>query len=95
MNECGKCERPSGRKCCFSCRNDATKCEVWHHCGKDCPEWKPRTNFDRIKAMSVDEMSTFICGIYDNDDDFGKFINGTLIQCYDENSIKEWLESEA
>jgi hypothetical protein len=52
------------------------------------------TNFDRIKNMSVDELATFICGIYDNDEDLGKFINGTLIPGYNENDIKEWLERE-
>lgn len=68
MSECGKCEKPSGRKCCFNCRNDATKCDVWHHCGKDCPEWKPRTNFDKIKEMSVEEFSEFLCKLYFGED---------------------------
>lgn len=54
----------------------------------------PMTNYDRIKAMSVEEMAEFICGIFDIQPDDSKFINGDLIPMYDENEIWQWLESE-
>lgn len=57
---------------------------------------KDRTpsNADRIRAMSDEELAEFICGIFDDDDDdiCGKFINGWFIPCYDQYSIKEWLQ---
>ena len=56
--------------------------------------FKPMTNFDRIKAMSVEKLAEFICGIYDEDEDNAKFINGITIPCYNEDDIKEWLERE-
>lgn len=52
------------------------------------------TNYDRIKAMSVDELAYFICGIYDDEEDGAKFINGTYIPAYNQRDIKEWLERE-
>lgn len=61
---------------------------------KKCSEWKSLTNYDRIKAMSVEEMAEFICGIFDIQPDDSKFINGDLIPMYDENEIRQWLESE-
>ena len=76
--------------------NDDSKCASCKHFGGNGTELIEvgMTNFDRIKNMSVEEMATFICGIYDNDEDLGKFINGTLIPAYNENDIKEWLERE-
>ena len=56
--------------------------------------FKPITNFERIKDMSVDKLAEFICGIYDMDEDNAKFINGTIIPAYSEYDIKEWLERE-
>ena len=52
------------------------------------------TNYDRIKAMSIEEMAEFICGIFDIQLDNSKFINGDLIPMYDENEIRQWLEME-
>ena len=52
------------------------------------------TNFEKIKAMTVDELADFICGIYDEEEDAAKFINGITIPYYTEDDIKEWLESE-
>ena len=54
----------------------------------------PITNYDRIKAMSVEEMAEFICGIFDIQPDDSKFINGDLIPMYDENEIRQWLQME-
>ncbi len=57
------------------------------------------TNYERIKNMSVEELAEFICGIYDDYDDIQrtfcyKFINGIEIPDYDEDKIKDWLNSE-
>ena len=52
------------------------------------------TNYDRIKDMSIEEMAEFICGIFDIQLDNSKFLYGDLIPMYDENEIRQWLESE-
>lgn len=49
-------------------------------------------NYDRIKSMSVEEMASFICGIYDGYDE--KFICGDIVDDYDEDKIKQWLLQE-
>lgn len=64
-------------------------CVAAHKC-REC--YSPPTNADRIRAMSDEELAEFLCGVYDEDDFFGKFINGVIIPCYDQHSIKEWLE---
>ena len=61
---------------------------------RECIDHKPVTQFDRIKAMSVEEMAEFICGIFDIQPDDSKYINGDVIPMYDENEIRQWLESE-
>ena len=60
-------------------------------------EFEKLSNYDRIRNMSVDEMASFICGIYDEEycDMGSKFICGFVIPNYDEESVKLWLESEA
>ena len=64
--------------------------EKAYNAGK-CPYIK--TNADRIRSMTDEELAKFICGIFDDDDDIGgKFINGYFIPCYDQYSIKEWLQ---
>lgn len=57
-------------------------------------QFEPMTNFERIKAMSVGDLAEFICGIYDTDEDSAKYINGTIIPCYNQYEIEEWLERE-
>jgi hypothetical protein len=53
------------------------------------------TKYEQIKNMTIDEMSEFICGIYDDDVcKYDKFICGITIPNYDEDGIKNWLESE-
>lgn len=53
------------------------------------------TNADRIRAMTDEELAEFICGIFDDDEYFGKFINGRIIPCYDQHKIAEWLKQPA
>lgn len=62
---------------------------------RDCQYFWQKTNGDRIRAMSDEELAEFLCGVYEDDDTFGKFINGYIIPCYDEDSIKEWLQQPA
>lgn len=60
------------------------------------------TNYEKIKAMSVEEMAMFISGIYDykyesyvyNEVESGKHICGDFIPDYEEDNIKQWLEQE-
>ena len=69
-------------------------------CGMEKP--KKKRQIDRIKAMSVEELASFICSIYDyeydspiyNETESGKHICGDFIPDYDEDSIKQWLEAE-
>lgn len=56
------------------------------------------TNYERIKAMSVEEMAEFICSIYDDNYDLSminKIIEGDTIYRYNEYRIKDWLNLEA
>ena len=57
-------------------------------------KFAPMTNFERIKNMSLEQLAEFICGIYDMEEDNAKFINGTIIPCYNEKDIRKWLERE-
>ena len=61
---------------------------------RECIDHKPVTQFDCIKAMTIEEMAEFICGIFDVQPDDSKYINGDLIPMYDENEIRQWLEME-
>lgn len=61
-----------------------------------------KTNYDRIRDMSIEELARFICSIYDyeyespiyNKTESGKHISGDFIPDYNEDSIKQWLEAE-
>ena len=57
---------------------------------------KPKTNFERIKAMSVDEMAAFITKINIRSNPKLKKGKDNLIAKYlIAVKIKKWLESEA
>ena len=56
-----------------------------------CPDDTP-TNADKIRSMSDTELAEWICGVYDDDESAGKFINGILIERYDEDIMLEWLQ---
>ena len=64
MADCSKCNR-TDIKCCHTCRKDAEKCNVWHHCGSDCPEYEAKviTNADRIRSMTDEELAEFLCKV--------------------------------
>ena len=52
------------------------------------------TNYDCIKQMSIEEMASFICGIFDFDSHNEKFICGDIVDDYDKDKIKQWLLQE-
>ena len=61
-----------------------------------------KNQYDRIRNMSIEELASFICGVYDyeydspvyNETENGKHICGDFIPDYDENNLKQWLERE-
>ena len=69
---------------------------------KDYPPYldypKPRkvqTNADRIRSMTDEELALWICGVYDIEEENGKFINGIIIPGYAPHDIEEWLQRPA
>ena len=50
------------------------------------------TNADKIRSMSDDELALWICGVYDIEEENGKFINGIIIPGYAPHDIEEWLQ---
>ena len=53
------------------------------------------TNADRIRAMTDEELALWICGVYDIEEENGKFINGIIIPGYAPHDIEEWLQQPA
>ena len=53
------------------------------------------TNADRIRSMNDEELALWICGVYDIEEENGKFINGVIIPGYTPNDIEEWLQQPA
>ena len=50
------------------------------------------TNADRIRSMTDEELALWICGVYDIEEENGKFINGIIIPGYAPHDIEEWLQ---
>ena len=50
------------------------------------------TNADRIRSMTDEELALWICGVYDIEEENGKFINGIIIPGYSPHDIEEWLK---
>ena len=63
---------------------------VWNPCASQTP-----SNADRIRSMSDEELALWICGVYDIEEENGKFINGTIIPGYAPHDIEEWLQQPA
>lgn len=55
----------------------------------------PQTNADRIRSMTDEELALWICGVYDIEEENGKFINGIIIPGYAPHDIEEWLQQPA
>lgn len=53
------------------------------------------TNAQKIRAMSDEELALWICGVYDIEEEHGKFINGIIIPGYAPHDIEEWLQQPA
>ena len=53
---------------------------------------KKPTNADRIRSMTDEELALWICGVYDIEEENGKFINGIIIPGYAPHDIEEWLQ---
>ena len=78
----GKCKKFSD--------DDITSWCVWNPCASQTP-----SNADRIRSMSDEELALWICGVYDIEEEKGKFINGTIIPGYAPHDIEEWLQQPA
>ena len=78
----GKCKKFSD--------DDITSWCVWNPCASQTP-----SNADRIRSMSDEELALWICGVYDIEEENGKFINGTIIPGYAPHDIEEWLQQPA
>ena len=55
----------------------------------------PQTNADKIRSMTDAELALWICGVYDSEEENGKFINGIIIPGYAPHDIEEWLQQPA
>ena len=53
------------------------------------------SNADRIRSMTDEELALWICGVYDIEEENGKFINGIIIPGYAPHDIEEWLQMPA
>ena len=60
-----------------------------------CIDHAHMTNADKIRSMTDEELALWICGVYDIEEENGKFINGTIIPGYAPHDIEEWLQQPA
>ena len=75
-------------KCNRFCPDYPEKCRF-------CGAFREPTNADRIRAMTDEELALWICGIYDIEEEHGKFLNGIIIPGYAPHAIEEWLQQPA
>ena len=68
---------------------DEYPCNHCVHNGVD--HFKPTTNLDRIRGMSVDELADFICDIYSSNEHREIRVDGKWMHPED---VAEWLERE-
>lgn len=62
---------------------------------QECKLGVKKTNADRIRSMTDEELALWICGVYDIEEENGKFINGIIIPGYAPHDIEEWLQQPA
>ena len=60
-----------------------------------CIDHAHMTNADKIRSMTDEELALWICGVYDIEEENGKFINGIIIPGYTPLDIEEWLQQPA
>lgn len=51
-------------KCCFNCSKNTSICEVWHSCGRDCPEWEGEVKVDGIPTELKDTVDMMLDANY-------------------------------
>lgn len=74
------------------CMVDAeSHCKLYPRC-YGCNAFRNPTNADRIRSMTDTELALWICGVYDIEEENGKFINGIIIPGYAPHDIEEWLQ---
>ena len=74
--------------------NAESHCKLYPRC-YGCIAFRNPTNADRIRSMTDEELALWICGVYDIEEENGKFINGIIIPGYTPNDIEEWLQQPA
>ena len=74
--------------------NAESHCKLYPRC-YGCNAFRNPTNADRIRSMTDEELALWICGVYDIEEENGKFINGIIIPGYTPNDIEEWLQQPA
>ena len=62
---------------------------------RQCIDHARMTNADKIRSMTDEELALWICGVYDIEEENGKFINGIIIPGYAPHDIEEWLQQPA
>lgn len=62
---------------------------------RQCVDGMHMTNADKIRSMTDEELALWICGVYDIEEENGKFINGIIIPGYAPHDIEEWLQRPA
>ena len=72
MSKCETCARKQYGYLCDGCIHDPDNRDLY----------EPMTNADRIRAMSNEDLALWICGVYDIEEENGKFINGIIIPGY-------------
>ena len=60
-----------------------------------CIDHAHMTNANKIRSMTNEELALWICGVYDIEEENGKFINGIIIPGYSPHDIEEWLQQPA
>ena len=77
------------------CMVDAeSHCKLYPRC-YGCNAFRNPTNADLIRSMTDAELALWICGVYDIEEENGKFINGIIIPGYAPYDIEEWLQQPA
>ena len=80
---------------CINCKQNNSCTMCWKTSNKKCPHFVQKTNADKIRSMTDEELALWICGVYDIEEENGKFINGIIIPGYTPNDIEEWLQQPA
>lgn len=61
---------------------------------RDCEDYIPMTNADRIRSMTDEELLDFICSIETYDEGSAKTIEGGVAMC-SVTEVEHWLKAES